>query len=85
MTLHPNYNKKDFLLPNSINSCASYHAKAFEDGRYIFRIHDCITGIRLRGDFCTPENIAEAYNKVTALIEGLEGFKDFIFQNYIKI
>jgi hypothetical protein len=78
------YNKKEFLLPDSINSCASFHAKVFEDGKYIFRIHDCITGIRLTGDLNTPDNVSEAYNKVTKLIEGLEGFRDFVLDNFIK-
>ena len=78
------YNKKAFLLPDSINSCASFHAKVFEDGRYIFRIHDCLNGIRLVGDLNTNEEAKEAYNKANALIDGLRGFKDFIFQNYIN-
>jgi hypothetical protein len=52
------YNDKAFLLPDSINSCASYHAKVFEDGKYIFRIHDCLTGIRLTGDLNTPKTLA---------------------------
>ena len=78
------YNKKAFLLPDSINSCACYHAKAFEDGKYIFRIHDCHTGIRLTGDFNSEVNIREAYVKVIELILGLEGFREFIYENYIR-
>lgn len=78
------YNKKAFLLTDSINSCSMYHAKIFEDGKYIFRIHDCITGIRFRGDLNTKEGVYEAYNKTEALIEGLSEFKDFIFSNFIK-
>jgi len=78
------YNKKNFLLPKSINSMAAYHAKVYEDGTYRFRIHDCITGVCLRGDLNTNEGVQEAYNKAEALIEGLQGFKDFIFQNYIN-
>jgi hypothetical protein len=80
----PTYNKKAFLLPDSINSCAAFHAKAFPDGKYIFRIHDCLTGIRLIGDFHTKEGITEACNKTSALIEGLQEFREFIFQNYIN-
>lgn len=82
--MNKTYNKKAFLLPDSINSMSAYHAKVFEDGKYIFRIHDCLTGIRLRGDLNTKEGVTEAYNKTDALIEGLQGFKDFIFQNYIQ-
>jgi hypothetical protein len=78
------YNKKAFLLPDSINSCASYHAKVFEDGKYIFRIHDCLSGVRLTGDLNTPGNVTEAYNKTGALMEGLQEFRDFIFENFIK-
>ncbi|MCL2652088.1 MAG: hypothetical protein FWD60_13835 [Candidatus Azobacteroides sp.] len=78
------YNKKAFLLPDSINSCSMYHAKIFEDGKYIFRIHDCLTGIRFRGDLNTEENITEAYRKITCLIQGLWDFKEFISDNFIK-
>jgi hypothetical protein len=78
------YNKKAFLLPDSINSCASYHAKVFEDGKYIFRIHDCLTGIRLIGDLNTKEHVEEAYNKVSTLIEGLQGFKNYINNKYYE-
>ncbi|KAA6303176.1 MAG: hypothetical protein EZS26_000779 [Candidatus Ordinivivax streblomastigis] len=78
------YNKKAFLLPNSINSMAGYHGKVYETGEYRFRIHDCITGVCLRGNLNTPEDVTEAYNKAEALIEGLQGFKDFVFENFIK-
>ena len=78
------YNKKAFLLPESINSCASYHAKIYADGEYKLRIHDCITGICLRGNLNTRQGVTEAYNKTIALLEGLQEFKDFIFENYIK-
>jgi hypothetical protein len=82
--MNKTYNKKEFLLPDSINSCARYHAKVFDDGKYIFRVHDCITGIRLTGDLNTPDNVSEAYNKVTTLIKGLEEFRDFVLDNYIN-
>ena len=78
------YNKKAFLLPDSINSMAAYHTKVYEDGTYRLRIHDCITGVCLRGDLNTKEGVIEAYNKAVALIEGLQGFKDFIFDNHIN-
>jgi hypothetical protein len=78
------YNEKAFLLPDSINSMAGYHGKIYETGEYRFRIHDCITGICLRGNLNTSEGISEAYNKVEALIEGLTGFKEFIFENCIN-
>ena len=76
------YNKKEFLLPESINSCASYHAKVFENGEYMFRIHDCITGIRLRGDLNTPIGIEEAKGKVKALISGLKDFENYLHKHF---
>jgi len=82
--VHQIYNKKEFLLPDSINSCALYHAKVDKDGICKFTIHDCNGSIRFWNDLNTIEGVTEAYDKVNALIEGLQGFKDFIFQNYIN-
>ncbi|MDX9703904.1 MAG: hypothetical protein RBU23_12810 [Candidatus Auribacterota bacterium] len=62
------YNKKGFLLPDSIRSMAAYHAKLFENGEYMFRIHDCITGIRLRGVLETEEDYDEAIGKIETLM-----------------
>jgi len=78
------YNKKAFLLPDSINSCANFHAKIFEDGRYVFRIHDCITGIRLKGDLTTEQGAKDAIEKMRTLLIGLEGCMDFIYDNYLS-
>ena len=78
------YNDKAFLLPDSINSCDSYHAKVLPNKEYMFHIHDCNGGIRLRGDLSTPEGVDEAFDKVEALIKGLVGFQNYIYQNYIK-
>ena len=78
------YNDKSFLLPDSINSMAAYHAKVYEDGTYRFRIHDCITGVCFRGDLKTKEGVTEAYSKATQLIIGLEGFRDFVKDNFIN-
>jgi len=78
------YNKKAFLLPDSINSCSMYHAKIFEDGKYIFRIHDCLTGIRFRGDLNTQTGVLETCAKINQLIGGLDEFRDFVFDNYFK-
>ncbi len=61
------YNKKAFLLPDSINSMAAYHAKLFADGRYMFRIHDCNTGIRLIGELKEEQDFIDAFEKLTAL------------------
>ena len=61
------YNKKAFLLPDSINSMAAYHAKLFPDGRYMFRIHDCNTGIRLIGELKKEQDLIDAANKLNEL------------------
>jgi hypothetical protein len=68
------YNKKGFLLPDSIDSMAGYHAKLFPDGRYIFRIHDCITGIRLIGELRTEQDFIDAFNKTKELALALTDF-----------
>jgi hypothetical protein len=78
------YDEKQFLLPDSINSCASYHGKIYETGEYRFRIHDCITGICLRGKLDTREEIIEALRKLETLITGAKQFQDFIYQNYLN-
>lgn len=76
------YNKKEFLLPDSIRSAAMYHAKIMENGEYMFRIHDCIGGIRLRGDIIDPEQAEEAVDKLTRLGRAAFDFALFIMQNY---
>lgn len=75
------YNKKGFLLPDSLRSCASYHAKIMPNGEYYFRIHDCIGGIRLRGDLNNPEEIEEAVIKLRTLADAALKFADFINRN----
>lgn len=65
------YNMKGFLLPESINSMAAYHAKLFasghRSGEYMFRIHDCNAGIRLTGKLDTESDIKEAKEKLLEL------------------
>lgn len=72
------YNKKAFLLPDSINSAAMYHAKIFPDGRYIFRIHDCLTGIRLTGDLNEEQDFKDAFDKATELAFALFEFAVYV-------
>lgn len=77
------YSDKAFLLPSSINSCALFHAKVFgETGDYMFRIHDCVTGIRLRGNLNDEQGVREALDKVDVLISGLMKFAEFVKANY---
>ena len=68
------YNKKAFLLPDSINSAAMYHAKIFPDGHYIFRIHDCLTGIRLTGELKEEQDFIDAFKKAKELALALTDF-----------
>lgn len=76
------YNEKGFLLPESIKSMAAWHAKIMPDGKYMFRIHDCVTGIRLQGDLNNPEDVLEAMNKLNALASAAQCFSNFIHKNY---
>ena len=85
------YNRKGFLLPDSIHSMAAYHAKLFDDGKYIFRVHDCITGIRLTGQLETENDYDDAILKLRELATAALMFSDhtqkqkyqFINQNKI--
>lgn len=76
------YNKKGFLLPDSIKSMAAYHAKIMPDGKYLFRIHDCLGGIRLVGDMTDPVDIKESIEKLRCLANSANEFADFIEHNY---
>lgn len=77
------YNEQGFLVPYSMKSSAIYHAKIKPDGTYRFRIHDCITGIRLVGDLKDPEDVKEALKKLRCLASAAEKFAGFIEQNYV--
>ena len=79
---HPIYNKKAFLLPDSILSMSSYHAKIHTDRIMKLTIHDCRGSIQLWNDLNKPEEVDEAIEKLGALIDGIIGLQDFIFQNY---
>jgi hypothetical protein len=76
------YNEKGFLLPESINSCASFHAKIMPTGEYMFRVHDCINGIRLRGDLNDESQRMEAIEKLNTLAIAAMNFAAFIRANY---
>jgi hypothetical protein len=68
------YNKKAFLLPDSINSAAMYHAKLFPDGKYVFRIHDCLGGIRLVGELKEESDYVDAAEKLMTLAKACNEF-----------
>jgi len=68
------YNNKGFLCPDSIHSMAAFHAKIYENGEYRFRIHDCITSIRLIGKLETEQDFREAFQKTSNLALALTQF-----------
>ncbi len=76
------YNKKAFLAPDSIDSMAAYHAKIKSDGVYLFRIHDCLTSVRLHGDLTDPVQVKEAVEKLMNLSRAALDFAQFICINY---
>lgn len=79
---HKTYNKKNFLLPDSHRSMASYHTKVMEDGIMKMTIHDCKGSIQFHNDLNNPEEVLEAISKLSALINGAIELQDFIAQNY---
>ncbi len=81
---HLTYNEKTFLIPDSINTCAFFFAKIYPDGTYRFRIHDCNTGICLRGDLNDKTQVIEAVDKLTKLANGASDFAKFITDNYLN-
>lgn len=78
----PLYNKKDFLLPSSANSMASYHGKVRPDGVYKFSIHDCHNSIRLTGTVLNKVDVQEAVDKLNCLAAAATEFAVHIAENY---
>ncbi len=76
------YNQKAFLLPNGPESMAAFHAIIRPNGQYRFRIHDCLTSIRLHGDLNDPTQVGEAVTKLRTLAAAAGEFADFIEENY---
>jgi len=81
----PIYNKKEFLLPDSPRSMASYHAKVMEDGIMKLTIHDCKGSIQLHNNMNNLEEVAEALRKLNALADGIIELHDFIYQQYYSV
>jgi len=81
--IHPEYNKKAFLLPESINSMAAYHAKIDKDGICKFTIHDCNGSVRLWNDLNTKEGIDESIEKFKKIAIAALDLADFIVKNYV--
>ena len=80
--IHPLYNKKAFLLPESIHSSAIFHAKIMPDGLYYFRITDCKGAIRLHGNLNDKQQMEEAPVKLRTLAKAAIDFARFIENNY---
>ena len=78
-----NYNKKAFLLPDSIRSMACYHAKIEPDGIMKLTIHDCNKSIRLHNNLNNPDEVREAIDKLAALEYGIAQLKDHLANNYL--
>lgn len=78
----PIYNEKNFLLPDSPRSMASYHAKVMEDDIMKLTIHDCKGSIQLHNDLNDPEQVIEALKKLNSLATGVVELQNFITQNY---
>lgn len=78
----PIHNEKNFLLPDSPRSMASYHAKVMEDGIMKLTIHDCKGSIQLHNDLNDPGQVIEALKKLNSLATGVVELQNFITQNY---
>lgn len=77
------YNEKNFLLPDSPRSMASYHAKVMDDGIMKLTIHDCKGSIQLHNDLNDPDQVTEAIEKLDALATGIVELQYFITQEYL--
>lgn len=72
------YNRKNFILPDSHRSMASYHAKVMEDGIMKLTIHDCKRSIQFKNNLNNPDEVSEAIDKLNNLANGILNLKDFI-------
>lgn len=80
----PTHNQKQFLVPDSPRTMASYHAKVMDDGIMKLTIHDCKGSIQLHNDLNDPEQVAEAIEKLETLAQGIYALQFFIAKNYLK-
>lgn len=78
------YNTKSFLLPESANSCAAFHAKTvLEDTYYKLTISDCKHSIMLHGQLTTYDECVEACKKLHTLQEGIASLRNYIIDNCV--
>jgi hypothetical protein len=80
------YNKKGFLLPNSILSMAAYHAKIHEHPRneYQFRLSDCNNTIKLWGKLESLEDAKESIKKLKALSDAANKLAEEISNQFLN-
>lgn len=70
------YQKKKFLVVESMSSMASIHCKIKESGEYQIRIADCNRTIKLWGDLNSEQDCKEVFEKINTLQTQLELFKN---------
>lgn len=80
------YNKKGFLLPESILSMAAFHAKVYPAPRaeYQLRLSDCNQTIRLWGKLEKKEDFLEAFEKLDNLIKAVCFLQAELASQYAK-
>ena len=79
-----NFNKKQFLLPDSHRSMSCYHAKVMDDCILKLTIHDCKHSVQFKNDLNNEDEIDEAIEKLSNLAEGIIELKLFIQENFKK-
>jgi len=72
------FNEKNFLLPDSFRSMSCYHAKVMEDGIMKLTIHDCKHSIQFKNDLNNPEELTEAIEKLSNLVQGINNLIEHI-------
>ena len=74
--VHITYNRKIFLVPESINSMAAIFTKIYKTGIAIIRISDCNRTIKLWNDLNDPEQVKEFLQKINSIQKELELLKE---------
>lgn len=69
------YNKKQFLLPDGINSMAAVQTKIHEDGRAVLRISDCHQSIKIWNNINNENERDDMIEKLSRLQTAIEELK----------
>ncbi len=77
-----NFNKKQFLLPDSHRSMSCYHARVMEYGIMKLTKHDCKHSIQFKNDLNNEVEIDEDIEKLSNLPEGIIELKLFVQVNF---